>query len=136
MKKNKKSLSINPEIFKKVKMNKKFVCVICDKQLKEYGKSKKTDNTDVIPALENAIVCRSWGNFGSSIYDPMPLQHEEFLEFYICDNCCKKKAEKINSKKAVINFLLAQCYRMLGNMKQFNKELNKAMFKFKHLKRK
>lgn len=69
---------------------------MCEKNLKEMGKSKKTDNTDVIPALSEGIVCRSWGNYGSSVYDPFPLQFEEFLEFYICDECLKSKANFIN----------------------------------------
>jgi tRNA1(Val) A37 N6-methylase TrmN6 len=46
-----------------------------------------------------------------------------------------KKAEKMSSKNFRINFLLARCYRDIGDIKRFNKELDEGFLKFKHLDR-
>ena len=128
---------------------------LCDKNNSEK-KTEKTANYFLLSLreqVEESFINRQYIKAISMLKNmetftkTFGLKYLEFIPFKL-GNCYKrlekykeaivefKKAEKINSKKAVINFLLAQCYRMLGNMKQFNKELNKAMFKFKHLKRK
>jgi hypothetical protein len=84
------------------KMKEKLVkvkCFVCDKEI-DRADEKDYDQegpTDVILPTYGALVCRTSGNFGSTLYDPLVYRHEigyEFIEFYVCDECFKKKAKE------------------------------------------
>lgn len=63
-------------------------CICCKRVLK----AEPTENPLVIPPVYSGIVFRSTGNFGSTVFDPMPIGAEEILQIIICDECIKWKA--------------------------------------------
>jgi hypothetical protein len=69
-------------------------CIVCVKPLVvdehcEFGST--------IPAVYDATVWRTHGNYGSTKFDPMgpPGSGDEFLEAYICDACLVEKGNLI-----------------------------------------
>ena len=69
----------------------KLNCICCDRIL-EAG---PTDNPIVITPVYNGLIFRATGNFGSTVFDPMPTQTKEILQVVICDDCMKKKAKRV-----------------------------------------
>jgi hypothetical protein len=65
-------------------------CIVCDKELENYVEEIASESIGVV---YGATIWRSYGNYGSTIYDPM--SGDEFLEVCICDECLKKKHEKV-----------------------------------------
>ena len=53
------------------------------------------ENPLVISPVYNGLIFRSTGNFGSTVFDPMPIGVEEILQVVICDDCMKKKAKRV-----------------------------------------
>jgi len=51
----------------------------------------------------DATIWRSYGNFGSTIFDPLD---NEYLQVYVCDECLKKK-QKLVQKYRVSNKVTA-----------------------------
>ena len=70
-------------------MIKKFNCICCKRVLK----AEPTENPMVVPPVYSGIVFRSTGNFGSTVFDPMPIGAEEMLQIVICDECIKPFAK-------------------------------------------
>lgn len=67
-------------------------CFVCDKILEiEIG-----SNPIVIHPVYDGLIFRATGNFGSTVFDPMPTQRAEMLQVIICDDCIKAKAEKVS----------------------------------------
>ena len=68
-------------------MPRELHCLVCDKEieLEDTG----TEHTTPL----DAVACHTYGNYGSRVFDPG--QRSEYLEFYACDECLKKKAERI-----------------------------------------
>ena len=56
-------------------------CIVCDKELEEKD------------YVHGGIPCFSHGAYGSKEYDPM--SEDDFLEFYVCDECLVKKGDSI-----------------------------------------
>lgn len=52
-------------------------------------------NPMVIPLIYGGLVFRSTGNYGSTVFDPMPAKKKEMLQVVICDVCIKMKAKKV-----------------------------------------
>jgi hypothetical protein len=85
-------------------MNKCFCCD-CDIETEING------NPMVISAVYGGLFFRSTGNYGSTVFDPIPSHHPnigkgtEFLQIIICDECIKRKAKWVtwiyNIKKEV-----------------------------------
>lgn len=48
------------------------------------------DPMDIYP-IYGGLIFRSIGNFGSTIFDPMPTGRREMLQVVICDQCIKEK---------------------------------------------
>lgn len=69
----------------------KLNCICCDRVLE----AEPTDNPIVIHPVYDGLIFRSTGNFGSTIFDPMPRQVEEMLQVIICDDCIKRKAKRV-----------------------------------------
>lgn len=65
------------------------MCFCCNRILE----AEPTENPMVIPPVYSGIVFRSTGNFGSAIFDPMPIGGEEMLQIVICDECIKWKVK-------------------------------------------
>lgn len=68
-----------------------YNCICCNKMLE--GDVTK-DPLDISPVFDG-LVFRSSGNFGSTIFDPMPIDTEEYLQVIICDGCIKKNARRV-----------------------------------------
>lgn len=74
-------------------------CFCCNRVIEvETG-----DNPMVIPAAYGAIIFRATGNYGSTIFDPLPIRKEEILQIIICDDCVRKNGATLirNIKRTV-----------------------------------
>jgi hypothetical protein len=69
-----------------MKMAKSFPCIICGKELSGYG-----DPEEVVAQPDNGVMCTTYGNYGSTVFDPMD---GSFLAFNICDDCLVEAGEK------------------------------------------
>jgi len=49
----------------------------------------------VISPMYHGLIFRSTGNYGSTVFDPMPIGVEEILQVIICDDCMKRKAKRV-----------------------------------------
>ena len=65
--------------------NKVLPCIVCDKPLKPI-------ETDIMNIPDDSNVFRTYGQYGSTVFDPMD---GTFLEINICDECVKKKKDSI-----------------------------------------
>jgi len=80
------------------------VCLICDKALeKEDG---VRDDVEGVPSIVyNAVVCGSYGNYGTTVFDP--LDRNKRVQFYICDVCFVEKVKRMhfidNGSKVEVN---------------------------------
>jgi len=61
-------------------------CISCDKKLKEIMSPSDNHPND-------ACAFKSYGNYGSTIFDPM--SDSEFLEINVCDECLKRKRDQV-----------------------------------------
>lgn len=66
-------------------------CICCDRILEE----EPTDNPLTIHPIYDGLIFRATGNFGSTIFDPMPTRKEEKLQVIICDDCIKMKVKSV-----------------------------------------
>lgn len=66
-------------------------CMCCDKALQ----TEPCDNPMVIHPVYDGLIFQSTGNFGSTVFDPMPIGEEEILQVVICDDCIKRKAKRV-----------------------------------------
>lgn len=73
-------------------------CVVCDQELKMHEEKSRPEKLEHWGMLSGGIICRSRGNYGSTLYDPMDV--DEYIEFYLCDECIKSNAKKI--RRAVV----------------------------------
>jgi len=73
---------------------KKVNCLICNKELEFDYEDIFEKESYYIPGILDGVVCESLGNYGSSVFDP--IDEDEILQFYICDECIVKKADKIH----------------------------------------
>ena len=75
---------------KKTASTKKYqrICFCCDKKL---GSAMRGKDEFRFPP-NDATVWRSYGNYGSTVFDPM---NNSFLEAYICDACLVKGKKKL-----------------------------------------
>lgn len=67
-------------------------CILCNLPLRA---EKGIGETDTIGVVYDGVVCRTFGNYGSSVYDPHMVTYAEHLEFYICDGCILKRLPDI-----------------------------------------
>lgn len=105
-------------------------CVCCGAKitLDQVEKKLKMDSWHV---AYGGIICRSRGNFGSTIFDPMTS--DEFLEFYLCDKCVKRKARQITRvvtgwKQEGMDEYLVRCKKLGKKYKKFGKFI-KSLYK-------
>lgn len=58
-------------------------CFKCDKELNLYSDTNK--NPTVLSALDGGLWFRAYGNYGSTVYDP--ISEHGFLQIAVCDEC-------------------------------------------------
>lgn len=68
----------------------KVNCFCCNNELA----AEPSDNPMVITPVYDGLIFRSIGNYGSTVFDPMPTRVEGILQVVICDNCIKVKANR------------------------------------------
>ena len=83
---NSYKLGIEPLSEWRFKIKTTCECLVCKKILEIEG----DDRNSTIPMVYSGIACRADGNYGSTIFDPIDKQ--EFLRFFICDECLKERA--------------------------------------------
>lgn len=66
-------------------------CFCCNRTLE----AESTDNPIVITPVYDGLIFRSTGNYGSTVFDPMPIGVEEMLQVIICDDCIKTRAKRV-----------------------------------------
>jgi len=69
----------------------RFNCMCCNKIVE----GDVDENPLVISPVYNGLVFRATGNFGSTVFDPIPIGVEEILQVVVCDDCMKKKAKRV-----------------------------------------
>ena len=67
----------------------KVNCFCCDRIL---DRESYVDNPLVISGVHGGIIFRATGNYGSTVFDPMPAGIEEILQVIICDDCVRTRA--------------------------------------------
>ncbi len=65
----------------------KRTCICCGGVLE----AEPNDEPLTLSGIYGGLIFRSTGNFGSTIFDPMPRQREELLQVIICDRCIKNR---------------------------------------------
>jgi len=70
----------------------KVQCFCCDKEL---DAEFPLDDPLTLSPIYDGLIFRASGNFGSTIFDPMPTCQEEYLQVIICDDCIKRKAKRV-----------------------------------------
>jgi len=68
----------------------KKMCLVCDKEVDVDDAGRESGS--IQPAY-NATVWRTWGNYGSTLFDPM--LGDVYLEAVVCDNCLKAKKSQM-----------------------------------------
>ena len=62
------------------------------------------DPTGAYPVY-GGLIFRSTGNYGSTVFDPLPMSREEVLQIIICDECILKDSRFVtrihNIKRSV-----------------------------------
>jgi len=66
-------------------------CFCCGKILQ----ADTTDNPMVISPIYDGLWFRTTGNYGSTVFDPMPIGTEEILQIIICDDCIGERVERV-----------------------------------------
>ena len=67
------------------------------------------ENPLIISPVYNGLIFRATGNFGSTVFDPMPIGVEEILQVVICDDCMKKKAKRVTRIHNIQREMTAEC---------------------------
>lgn len=62
-------------------------CIVCDRDLREVFNDEDYNQ----PYAGTAF--KSYGHYGSTIFDPM--DGKSFIELYICDTCLRDKSDNI-----------------------------------------
>lgn len=65
-------------------------CLHCRKALKPAWPGDE-DEDSLQPS--GGLICRSYGNYGSRLYDPPGTGLREWLEFLVCDDCMTAAAK-------------------------------------------
>jgi len=70
----------------------KVQCICCGNWLSVEFIS---DDPLTLSPVYDGLIFRATGNFGSNIFDPMPMDCEEYLQVVICDDCVKKNIRRV-----------------------------------------
>jgi hypothetical protein len=61
-------------------------CIVCNTEVENWDIAYPEDNPQVHPI--GGTVFRTYGNYGSSVFDPMDAS---YLEVVVCDRCLKSR---------------------------------------------
>ncbi len=68
-------------------------CFCCERGL---DVEPSGDNPMVIYPVYGALVFRSYGNYGSTVFDPVPPRKgAELIQITICDNCIRARSGRV-----------------------------------------
>lgn len=70
----------------------KVNCICCNRELEV---ELVDDNPLTISPIYDGLIFRAIGNFGSTVFDPMPTGIEEMLQVIICDDCIRTRAKRV-----------------------------------------
>lgn len=91
----------------KVVRKDKRICICCGSVLG----AEPTDDPLTISPVYGGLIFRSSGNFGSTIFDPMPIGIEDMLEVIICDKCIKKNTKRVIRIYNIQRSITSECER-------------------------
>ena len=74
-----------------MKTNNKIPCIVCSKELDNMEYDMKDTKVEVHPM--GGLHFRTYGHYGSVIFDPMGTG--EYLDIAICDLCIMKKLDAV-----------------------------------------
>ena len=83
----------------------KRICICCGGVLG----AEPSDDPLTISPVYNGLIFRSNGNFGSTVFDPMPIGVEDILEVIICDDCVKARAKRVRRIYNIRREVTAEC---------------------------
>lgn len=63
-------------------------CIICSTEVENWDEAYPADNPQVHPI--NGTVFRTYGQYGSTVFDPMDAS---YLEIVVCDSCLKDRLD-------------------------------------------
>lgn len=64
-------------------------CIVCNKELENWVEVYPEDDQRVHPI--DGTVFRTYGHYGSTVFDPMDAS---YLEVVVCDECLKKRLDR------------------------------------------
>jgi len=76
-----------------MKTDSKISCMVCDKALDNMEYTSRSNGTKVEVHPMNGLHFRTYGHYGSTIFDPMGTG--EYLDVAICDECIMKNLNKV-----------------------------------------
>jgi len=88
-------------------------CFCCNRLIEVEAE----DNPMIIGPAYNGLVFRSFGNFGSTFFDPGPdTKGQACLQILVCDECLHKKIRKVGHLKDITTTTTAEL-QQLGEAK-------------------
>ncbi|RLC89137.1 MAG: hypothetical protein DRJ03_00865 [Chloroflexi bacterium] len=82
----------------------KAQCICCGNWLSVESLG---DDPLTLSPVYDGLIFRASGNYGSTIFDPMPIGQEEYLQVIICDDCVKRNLKRVtriyNIKHVVVS---------------------------------
>lgn len=71
-------------------------CLVCNRELtiNEHAPSRGERVEDQFSWVNHAVVCEAYGNYGSTVFDPLG-DAGHHLRFFVCDECLRARAAKI-----------------------------------------
>lgn len=76
-----------------MKIKTKIPCIVCNKELDNLEYTMQSNGTKVEVHPMNGLHFRTYGHYGSTIFDPMGTG--EYLDVAICDICIMKNLENV-----------------------------------------
>lgn len=70
----------------------KIPCIVCSKELDNWDYTTRSNGTKVEVHPMDGLHFRTYGHYGSTIFDPMD---GSYLDVAICDECITKNIEKV-----------------------------------------
>lgn len=75
-----------------MKTENKIACIVCDKELDNLEYTTRSNGTKVEVHPMDGLHFRTYGHYGSTIFDPMD---GVYLDLAICDVCIMKNLDKV-----------------------------------------